>query len=181
MSSEADGKWVLWVVCGTKRGVTCLSVISWTCFEELRCLFVREGWSEYFLWLWRHSCTRMHLEDTHRWDGACLNIIHSGWEYSREWCDEDYGMWNYKYHQFWVMWVWSSLVNQFTFISSPRIISVSDSSSLNMNALLPIWIEVNSGKSIQSPTSQSITLKHNTRTIRKHPLSQLERFERRHV
>ena len=51
-----------------------------TTVEELRCLFVREGWSEYFLWLWRHSCTWMPLEDTHRWDWACLNIIHSGWE-----------------------------------------------------------------------------------------------------
>ena len=24
--------------------------------------------------------TRMHVEDTHRWDWACLNIIHSEWE-----------------------------------------------------------------------------------------------------
>ena len=72
-------KWVLWV-CGTKRGVTCLSVISWSSVEELRCLFVREGWSEYFLGLWRHSCRRMQVEDTHRWDWACLNIIHCGWE-----------------------------------------------------------------------------------------------------
>ena len=68
-----------WMVCGTKR-VTCLSVISWRSVEERRCLFVRGGWSEYFLWLWRHSCTRMPLEDTHRWDWACLNIIPYGWE-----------------------------------------------------------------------------------------------------
>ena len=73
-------KWVLCVVCGTKKGVACLSVVSWTCFEELRCLFVREEWSEYFLGLWRHSCTWMHMEDTHGWDWACLNIIHSEWE-----------------------------------------------------------------------------------------------------
>ena len=67
-------------MCGTKKGVTCLSVIIWTCVEELRCLFVREGWSEYCLGLWRQSCTRMQVEDTHWWDWACLNIIHSGWE-----------------------------------------------------------------------------------------------------
>ena len=81
--NELWGGWegVLWV-CGTKRGVTCLSVISWSSFEELRCLFVREGWSEYLLGLWRHPCSRMHIlkKDTHRWDWACLNIIHSGWE-----------------------------------------------------------------------------------------------------
>ena len=75
--NELWGGWegVLWVVCGTKRGVTCLSVISWTCLEELRCLFVRGGWSECFLGLWRDSCSWMPLEDTHRWDRACLNII----------------------------------------------------------------------------------------------------------
>ena len=67
-------------MCGTKKGVTCLSVIIWTCVEELRCLFVREGWRKYFLGLWRHPCTGMPLEDTHRWDWACLNIIHSEWE-----------------------------------------------------------------------------------------------------
>ena len=54
--------------------------LSWSTTEELRCLFVREGRSEYFLGLWHHSCTRMLLEDIHRWDWACLNIIHSGWE-----------------------------------------------------------------------------------------------------
>ena len=48
--------------------------------QELRCLFVREGWSEYFLGLWCHSCSRMHQEDTHWRDWVCLNIIHSGWE-----------------------------------------------------------------------------------------------------
>ena len=53
-------------VCGTKRGVMRLSAISWSILEELRCLWVREGWSEYFLWLWRHSCSRTHMEDTHR-------------------------------------------------------------------------------------------------------------------
>ena len=49
--------------------------------RELRCLFVREWWSEYFRWLWRHPCSRMPMKkDTHRWDWACLSIIHSGWE-----------------------------------------------------------------------------------------------------
>ena len=48
--------------------------------QELRCLFVREGWSEYLRWLWRHPCIGMHMEDTHRWDWTCLNNIHSGWE-----------------------------------------------------------------------------------------------------
>ena len=50
--NELWGGWEggLWV-CGTKRGVTCLSVISWSILEELRCLFMREGWSEYFLGL----------------------------------------------------------------------------------------------------------------------------------
>ena len=55
-------------------------MISWSSVEELRCLFVREGRSEYFLWLWRTSCTRMHVEEPHWWDWACLNIIHSEWE-----------------------------------------------------------------------------------------------------
>ena len=67
-------------MCGTKRRVTCLSVIIWRSVEELRCLWVRGGWSEYFLGLWCHSCSRMPLEDTHGWDWACLNVIHSGWE-----------------------------------------------------------------------------------------------------
>ena len=69
-----------WMGCVAQRVFIHLSVISWTCFEELRCLWVRGGWSEYFLGLWRHSCGWMPLEDTHRWDWACLNIIHSGWE-----------------------------------------------------------------------------------------------------
>ena len=78
--NELWGGWEV-IVFGTNRAVTCLSVFSWRSIEELRCLFVREGWSEYFLWLWRHPCTRMlYNRDTHRWDWACLNIIHSGWE-----------------------------------------------------------------------------------------------------
>ena len=78
--NELWGGWEV-VVCGTKRGVGCLSMISWSSVEEPRCLFVREGWSEYFLGWWRHSCSRMHNSwDTHRWDWACLSIIHSGWE-----------------------------------------------------------------------------------------------------
>ena len=70
---------VLWIE-QKEEDLIYVSVINWSSFEERRCLFVREGWSEYSLWLWRHSCTRMHMEDTHRWDWACLNIIHSEWE-----------------------------------------------------------------------------------------------------
>ena len=70
---------VLWIE-QKEEDLIYVSVINWSSFEELRCLFVREGWSEYSLWLWRHSCSRMHLEDTHRWDWACLVITHSGWE-----------------------------------------------------------------------------------------------------
>ena len=77
--NELWGGWEV-VVCDIKREVTCLSVISWSSVEDLRCLFVREGWSECFLGLWRHSCSWMPIQDTHRWDWACLNIIHSGWE-----------------------------------------------------------------------------------------------------
>ena len=40
--------------------------------EEHRCLSVREGWSQYFPGLWRHSCNRMLLEEPHWWDWACL-------------------------------------------------------------------------------------------------------------
>ena len=76
-----DSHTVMNGMCGTKRRVTCLSVIIWRSVEKLRCLFVREGWSEYCLGLWRDSCSRMHTSwDTHRWDWACLNIISSGWE-----------------------------------------------------------------------------------------------------
>ena len=48
--------------------------------QELRCLFVREGWSEHLLWWWCHSCSRMHLEEPRQRDWVCLNIIHSGRE-----------------------------------------------------------------------------------------------------
>ena len=56
LSNAAE--WALrWMeVCGTKRGVTCFSVISWSILEDLRCLFVREGWSEYYS-LWRQFYT----------------------------------------------------------------------------------------------------------------------------
>ena len=65
-----------WTGCVAQRVFIHLSVITWSSAEEPRCLFVGEGWSEYFLGLWRHSCSRMHhLRDTHRWDWACLNII----------------------------------------------------------------------------------------------------------
>ena len=48
--NELWGGWEV-VMCGTKRGVTCLSVVIWSSCEEFRCLFVREEWSKYFLWL----------------------------------------------------------------------------------------------------------------------------------
>ena len=67
-------------------------------------------------------------------------------------------MWNYTCHWFWVMWVWASLVNQFTFMQSLRIISVLEASFLSyVNAKSPNWMEVNSGKSSQS---NHITINH---------------------
>ena len=105
--------------------------------------------------------------------------------HSREWCDEDTRMIDYglKCYSllFWVLWVWASLVNQFTLMKSLRIISVFDSSFLNQNESRPNWMEVNSGKSIQLLTSQSITLKHNTRTTTECTSTELKWFERRHV
>ena len=71
---------VLWIE-QKEEDIIHVSVISWRIVAERRCLFVREEWSEYLLWLWRHSCTGMRNSwDTHRWDWVCLNIIHSGWE-----------------------------------------------------------------------------------------------------
>ena len=61
-----------------------------------------------------------------------------------------------------------------------RILFNSNDGAL-LNALRPIWMEVNSGKSSQSLTSQSITLKHNTRALIECPFTKLEGFERRHV
>ena len=52
-------EWVLWWMgsrCVAQRGIRYLSVVSWTCFEELRCLFVRKGWSTYYS-LWRQFYT----------------------------------------------------------------------------------------------------------------------------
>ena len=122
------------------------------------------------------ECTwKNHIGETgHVWASFIMDENHS-----QEWCDEDNGMWN---NQQWVLWVWASLVSQFSFIQSLRIISVLDSSSLlNSNASYFIWMEVNSGKSIQSLTSQSITLNHNTRTTTECPLTKDEWFERRHI
>ena len=107
----------------------------------------------------------------------------------QERCDEGYGMWNYNDQirlscmlwMLWVLWVWVNLVRQFTFISALRIISVLAASFLNTNASSPIWMEVNSGKSSQSLTSQSITLKHNKRTTLECTITKEEGFERRHV
>ena len=59
---------------------TSLEFECWRMDRVLQWLFMRAEWCEYFLWLWRHSCTGMLVEDTHRWDWACLNIIHSTWE-----------------------------------------------------------------------------------------------------
>ena len=70
-----DDEW-----CVKQRVESRASIADLDDLQELRCLFVREGWSEYFLGLWCHSCSRMHQEDTHWRDWACLNIIHSGWE-----------------------------------------------------------------------------------------------------
>ena len=66
--------------CVAQREESRASIADSCDMQELRCLFVREGWSEYFLWLWRHSSRGMLLEEPHRWDWACLSIIHSGWE-----------------------------------------------------------------------------------------------------
>ena len=55
--------------------------LSWSSAEELRCLFVREGWSEYCLWWWRHSCSGMPMLRGSQWrDLAYLNITSRGWE-----------------------------------------------------------------------------------------------------
>ena len=97
---------------------------------------------------------------------------------SQEWCDGNYKMSDARP---WVKWVWASLVNQFTFMLSLRMISVPEAFFLKVNALSPIWMEVSWGKSIQSLTSQSITLKHNTRTTTECLPANYERFERRHV
>ena len=43
-------KWVLWV-CVAQRQESRDSISVEDDLQELRCLFVREGWSEYFLWL----------------------------------------------------------------------------------------------------------------------------------
>ena len=102
--------------------------------------------------------------------------------HSRKWYDEEHRMWSYHDRRLWVLWVWASLVSQFSFVSALRMISVVEASiSLNMNAFLPIWMEVNSGKSIQSLTGEEITLKHNTRTITECPFTKDKWFERRQV
>ena len=73
-------RWIGSGLCVAQREESRVSISTEDDLQELRCLFMREGWSEYFLGLWRDSCSWMLLEDTHRWDWACLNIIHSGWE-----------------------------------------------------------------------------------------------------
>ena len=61
------------------------------------------------------------------------------------------------------------------------MINVLALSSLNLNALYPILMEVKLGKSIQSLTSQSFTLKHNTRAIMEGSSAKLKCLERRHI
>ena len=97
----------------------------------------------------------------------------------QEWCDGNYKM---SDACSWVKWVWANLVNQFTRWESLRIINVAEASSaLNENAPSPIWMEVNSGKSSQSLTSQSFTLKHNTRTTTECTTAQLNGSQFRQV
>ena len=59
------------------RSITSFVTVSIVdCLQELRCLFVREEWREYCLWLWDTSCSWMRTqEDSQSWYWACLNII----------------------------------------------------------------------------------------------------------
>ena len=175
--NELWGGWEV-VVCGTKRGVTCLyfryllfarAPMS-SCEREMK--WVLPVIVTYFLYSnapGRYTSVRLGMSKRHF-------IVDEN--HSREWCDEDSGM---RPYYLWVLWVWASLVNQFILISALRIISVVEASLPNMNASQPIIMEVNSGKSSQSFTSQSITLKHNTRTLLECIITKLKWFERRKV
>ena len=176
--NELWGGWEV-VVCGTKRGVTCLyfryllfarAPMS-SCEREMK--WVLPVIVTYFLYSnapGRYTSVRLGMSKRHF-------IVDEN--HSREWCDEDSGM---RPYYLWVLWVWASLIYQFTQWESLRIISVLESSfHLNLNALWPNWMEVNSGKSSQSFTSQSITLKHNTRTLVECTCTKDEWCERRHA
>ena len=169
-------------MCGTKRGVGCLYFrFLWFARAPMS---IRERGMKWVLPLIVTSF--LYSNASGRYTSVRLGMSKHHFivdeNHSPEWCDEDNGMYHYKYHQFWVLWVWASLVNQFTFIHSLRIISVFESSfHLSFNAYQPIWMEVNSGKSSQSLTSQSLTLKHNTRTLLECTSTKDEWFERRHV
>ena len=182
--NELWGGWEVGVVgvCGTKRGVTCpYCRFSW--FARAPMSICERGMK----WVLPLIVTSsLYLNARRRYTSVRLGMSKHHFivdeNHSPEWCDEDKRMCHYTCQQFWVMWVWASLVSQFTFMKSLRMISVLDSSSLsNMNALLPNWMEVSSGKSIQSLTSQSITLKHSASTVIEWPITKCEWFERRHV
>ena len=115
--------------------------------------------------------------------GHVLWLSKSEENHSREWCDEDCRRYNNQmYTQQWVLSTSGDLISQFTFMQSLRIINVVEESPLlKQNANLPIWMEVNSGKSIQSLTLQSITLKHSASTIMEHVWTKHECIKRAHV
>ena len=142
------------------------------------------------------------------WEKACLVITLCEWEYSAipgmvlwrmpldpiEWKSIQASLFNHSHHN-------QSLSNttrsQSRNALSPNSSDLREGKSSNhslwmrilfnsndgalLNALRPIWMEVSSGKSSQSLTSQSITLKHNTRALIECPFTKLEGFERRHV
>ena len=111
--------------------------------------------------------------------GHVYTSLQANMNHSREWCDEDNGM--KRCHQWWESGAWSSLFHQSTPKSSLCIISVVLLSFSNMRAPWFIWMDSSSGKSSQSLTSQSLTLKHSTSTARKRKTTKLEWFESRHV
>ena len=76
--NELWGGWEGCCGCVAQREESRATIADSCDLQELRCLFVREGWSECFLWLWpSYPCSGMHMleRDIHRWDWACLNII----------------------------------------------------------------------------------------------------------
>lgn len=91
---------VLWIE-QKEEDIIHVLVINWKSAEEPRCLFVREGWSEYSLGLWRHSYTWMHNWDSsiRYWDGAYLLITTIWFRYSLEWFCEDSRMLHYLIRQ----------------------------------------------------------------------------------
>ena len=151
----------------------------------------------------------MHLHQRWvMWEKACLVITHCEWEYSStpmmvfcrmyhnpiEWKSIQASLFNHSHHN-------QSLSNttreQSIKDSLPKMSDLSAGMSSHhslwtrilfnsndgvlRNALSPNWMEVNSGKSIQSLTSQSITLKHSTRTFTECTITKDDWFERRHI